>query len=103
MAAIASISLWRPRDGKIADFMARVTTAKKIHERLGGKVRVWQSQFGGQPLSVGYVIETESWEAFGAFGAKMEKDAEWQQFWADALQNASADLLQNSVVTETPI
>jgi hypothetical protein len=103
MAAIASISLWRPRDGKLQDFMARVATAKKIHERIGGTVRVWQSQFGGQPLSVGYVIETESWEAFGQFGAKLEQDSEWQQFWTDALQNSSGDLLENSVVTEIPL
>jgi hypothetical protein len=98
MAAIASISVWRPR--KVEDFMARVATAKKIHERLGGKVRVWQSAFGGEPMTIGYVIEHASWKAFGEFGEKMEKDSEWQQFWADALAHPSADLLQSSVVAE---
>ncbi len=102
MAAIASISMWRPRDGKLQDFMARVATAKKIHERLGGKVRVWQSAFGGQPMALGYVIEHGSWKAFGDFGQKLEADSEWQKFWADALLHPSADLLQNNVVTETP-
>jgi hypothetical protein len=102
MAGIATVSTWRPRDGKLQDFVARVATAKKIHERLGAKVRVWQTAFGGQPLTVGYVIEHAGWEAFGKFGQKLEADSEWQQFWTDALSHPAADLLQNSVVTEIP-
>jgi hypothetical protein len=28
--------------------------------------------------------------------------AEWQKFWTDATANSSADLLQNSVISEAP-
>jgi hypothetical protein len=100
MAAVATIATWRPRDGKLQDFIARVATAKKIHERLGAKVRVWQTAIGGEPFALGYVIEHESWTAFGKFGEKMEADSEWQTFWADATAHPSGDLIQNSVVTE---
>lgn len=102
MAAVASISLWRPLDGKLQEFVKRVATAKKIHERLGGKVRVWQNNFGGQPMSVGYVVEHDGWAAFGKFAEKMEADAEWQKFWADALSHPAATLLQNSIAVEMP-
>ena len=64
--AVASIATWRPRDGKLAEFMANVTTAKKIHERLGGKVRVWQSQFGPQTMTLGYVLFTLALATAGA-------------------------------------
>lgn len=102
MAAVASVAMWRPREGKIQDFFAKVQTAKKIHERLGGKVRVWQSAVGGQPMTIGYVIEHASWTDFGKFGEAMEKDSEWQTFWAAAIAQPTADLIQNSVIVEAP-
>jgi hypothetical protein len=102
LAAIAQIATWRARDGQLQEFFAKVATAKKIHERLGGKVRVWQSMIGGQPMSLGYVIEHASWTEFGKFGEKLEKDSEWQTFWADAIAHPTADLIQNSLVTEAP-
>jgi hypothetical protein len=100
MAAVAQVATWRARDGHLSEFLANVATAKKIHERLGAKVRIWQSTFGGQPMSLGYVVEHAGWEAFGKFGAKLEADAEWRSFWTKALANPTADLLQNSVVVE---
>ncbi|HTF32096.1 MAG TPA: hypothetical protein VK714_00155 [Myxococcota bacterium] len=100
MTAVATVATWRPRDGKINEFVAKVATAKKIHERLGGKVRVWQTAIGGQPMTFGYVIEHASWAEFAKFSEKMEKDTEWQSFWADASAHVTADLIQNSLVTE---
>jgi hypothetical protein len=102
MTAIAQVATWRARDGHLQEFIAKVATAKKIHERLGGKVRVWQSMIGGQPMTLGYVIEHAGWADFGKFGEKLEKDGEWQTFWSDALAHPTADLIQNSLVTEAP-
>ncbi len=102
MAAVAQVATWRARDGKIQEFFANVATAKKIHERLGGKVRVWQTTIGGQPMSLGYVIEHAGWVEFGKFGEKLEKDTEWQSFWTNAMAHPTADLIQNSVVVEPP-
>ncbi len=102
MAAVAQVASWRPRDGHLQEFMANVATARKIHERLGAKVRVWQTLFGGQAMTIGYVIEHAGWEAFGKFGAKLEADPEWQEFWGKAALHPTGDLLQNSVVTEAP-
>ena len=102
MSAVAMVSIWRPRDGQLQNFATNVARAKRIQERLGGRVRVWQSNFGGQPLSFVYTIEVGSWRAFGEFGEKIQSDPEWQKFWAEALANPSADLLQNGVISEAP-
>jgi hypothetical protein len=102
MAAIAQIATWRIRDGRLQDFMATVASAKKIHARLGAKIRVWQSLFGGEGITVEYSVEHSGWEAFGLFGAKLEGDADWQKLWAKALENPTADLIQNKVVGEAP-
>src|SRR2546428_13184328 len=98
--AFASISVWRPRDGKQAEFMANVATAKKIHERLGAKVRVWQTMFGAQTLTVGYVIEHRDWAAFADFSTKIQTDAEWLEVFQGALAKPSADWLPDSLVAE---
>ncbi len=103
MAIVAQVAVWRAKDGKAQEFAAKVATAKKIHERLGASVRVYQSALGGEPMAVHYVIEHASWEDFGSFGAKMEADSEWQQFWADAAVSPTGDMLQNFVVNEIPI
>lgn len=102
MSAVTMVSIWRPRDKRLSDFATNVAKAKKIQQRLGGTVRVWQSNFGGQPLSFVYTVEVGSWKAFGDFGEKMQSDPEWQKFWTEALANPSADLLQNSVISEAP-
>ncbi|MDJ0869375.1 MAG: hypothetical protein QNK03_24945 [Myxococcota bacterium] len=103
MAAITVVAIWRPKDGRLQEFSAQVVTAKKIHERLGTKVRVHQSAIGGEPMAVHYVMEHASWEDFGSFGAKMDADSEWQKFWGDAAADPTANLLQNFVVNELPI
>ena len=51
MATITVVSVWRPKDGKIQEFTAKVVTAKKIHERLGANVRVHQTAIGGNPMT----------------------------------------------------
>jgi len=103
MAAITVVAVWRPRDGRVQEFSAKVVTAKKIHERLGAKVRVHQSAIGGEPNAVHYVMEHASREDFGKFGEEMAADSEWLQFWGDAATDPTADLLQNFAVNELPI
>jgi NIPSNAP len=97
---VASVATWRPRDGKLAEFMANVSQAKKIHERLGGSVRIWQTMFGAEMMTLGYVIEFKDMAAFAAFNAKLDGDSEWQEFWIGALAQPSADFLANSLVVE---
>ncbi|MEP6659423.1 MAG: hypothetical protein ABJD24_05860 [Acidimicrobiales bacterium] len=92
--------MWRPRDGKLGEFMGNAAEAKKIHERLGGKVRVSQTLFGGQPMTVVYVIEHQDMTAFAKFSDKMSADTEWQKFWTSAMASPSADFLQSSLLQE---
>ncbi len=100
--AVATVSLWRPNPGRIQDFLAAATQARKIHERLGSKVRLWQTAFGGQPNTLGYIIEHADWTAFGKFGQALESDSEWQQLLANYQADPPAELVQSSVITEPP-
>jgi hypothetical protein len=102
MSAVLMISVWRPREGRLQDFATNVAKAKRIQERLGGKVRVWRTDFGGEPYTLVYGVEVGSWSAFGEFGEKMSADPEWQKFWSEAQANPSADMIRNSVLSEAP-
>jgi hypothetical protein len=105
MAAVATIFIWRPRPGRLQDLMAAAAAGKKVHERLGGQVRAWNSQFGGEPMTLGYVIEHADWKKFGEFTAKLESDREWQTLMAGwtSQREPIADLLGSQVVVETPL
>ena len=103
MPAIISVATWRPLPGKIQEFMTVVAAAKKIHERLGGRVRVFTSQFGGVPSTVLYAIEVDSWNAFGAFGEKVSADKEWLALWAAGAASPTAELVSNSTAVEAVV
>jgi|SRR5215813_6795049 len=105
MAAVASVATWRPRPGRLQDFMAVVARAKKIHQRLKATVRVWNSQFGGEPFTVGYVIEVPDWKSHGEFGARLEADPEWMALVAEwsANRDPLADLVQQALFVEVPV
>lgn len=103
MASIMSVATWRPNPGRLQDFMAAVAAAKTIHTRLGGRVRVGVTQFGGAPSSIVYAIEYADWAAFGNFSAQMEVDADWQAMWAAASANPSAQLISHAVSVDVAL
>jgi NIPSNAP protein len=103
MPAVVSIRVWQPHSGRLQDFTARVARAKRIHERLRGKVRVFNSHFGGVPLSVCYIIEHPDWKAFGEFRATVEADAEWLALVAENTRDPTADLISSQVLVEVPV
>lgn len=101
--AMMTAATWQALPGKLPDFMANIAAAKAIHTRLGGKVRIGITQFGGTPSSVVYTIEHADWNAFGAFGAKMADDADWQKFWAGATGDPTAQLVSHAVSVDVPL
>jgi hypothetical protein len=101
--AVITVNVWRPKDGRAAEFVAQLSQAKKIHERLGGTVRILQLTSGPNPFSINYAVEHADGAAFGTFIDKLGADAEWQEFWAKALVDPTADPIGSSVLTDMPI
>jgi hypothetical protein len=99
---IVSMNVWQPGPGRAADFAAGVSAAKKIHERLGARVTVWQTVVGGTPNTVAYTTEFDDMTAFGTFADKLATDEEWQAFWAAATSStdAIATLVDTVLVSE---
>jgi hypothetical protein len=103
--AIAAVLLFRPRPGRLSDFMKDVARAGKIVTRCGGEMRVWSSMYGGEPGTVGIVVETADWKAHGDYQAKVLADSEYLAFLAElnSTRDPSADLLGTQVLQEVPV
>ena len=81
--AVAQVFQFRISPGRNQDFNANVAEGKKIQERLGGRVRVWQATAAGPNTGlVSYVIEHDDLAAFATFATKLQADSEWQTFAA---------------------
>jgi hypothetical protein len=99
---IVSMNVWQPGPGRAADFAAGVSAAKKIHERLGARVTVWQTVVGGTPNTVAYTTEFDDMTSYGTWADKLQADEEWQSFWAVATSEAApmATLVSSVLVSE---
>ena len=100
--AVATVHTWRIHPGRLQDVLGNVSEARKVHERLGGRVRVWEAAIGGEPGSLTYVIEHDSMTAYGTFTDKLLTDTGWQSFLQRILGGGDpgAELLSSSLFTE---
>ena len=99
---IVSMNVWQPGPGRAGDFAAGVSAAKKIHERLGARVTVWQTVVGGTPNTVAYTTEFDDMTSYGTWADKLQTDEEWQSFWAMATSEPTpmATLVSSVLVSE---
>lgn len=100
--ALAQVSTWRPRPGRYADFINVCNQARKINERLGAQVRIWQSQLGSNANTVTYVIQHADGSAYGEFIDKINGDGEWQQLVTSFQQDPPAEQEQSNLLRELP-
>ncbi len=98
--AVVSVITWRPLPGRVPQFLGSVSEAKKIHERLGARVRVLQAGAGPRPLTVAYVTEFDDMVKYGEFAVKLETDQEWQAFWAKAGADPAAEIVESGLAND---
>ena len=100
--AIAQVAYWRPSPGRFEDFINACQQARKIHQRLGGHVRIFQGQLGSDSGTLAYVIEHADGAAFGQFIDKLNGDGEWQQLVASFQKDPSAEPVRSNLLQELP-
>ena len=101
--ATRQVVQWEPSPGRGADVVANMAEAKKIHERLGWRVRAWQTiAAGAVGPRISYVLESDNLAAFFGTLDKASRDADWAAFIQRVLQSPtpSAKQVSNSVATE---
>lgn len=103
--AVALVTQFQINPGRNLEFMSLVSEAKKVHERLGGKVRVWTASVAGPNTgNVSYVIEHANLAAYAAFTDKLLADTEWQAFVVKAFStNPTSRVLGSTLATEATV
>ena len=104
---VINTTQWKIHAGSLPEFLTSAGEYKKVHERLGGHVRMWVPLSGGQPGTVLYVIEHEDIAAYGAFMKKLTTDAENQKLQKATLErqrvNPIAEMIASTVLSEPPV
>ena len=100
--AVATVTTFEIRPGRNEEFNKQVAEAKKLHERLGGRVRVWAATLAGPNAGqVIYVIEHNDLAAFASFSQKMQADSAWLAFAAKVFTaDPTGTMVGGSLVTE---
>jgi len=88
---------WRAKPGRMADFVAKVVESHEHVQRMGGTPRALQSVIGTHPMTVMVVATFTDLDAYGAYADRTASDAAWQEFWAGAMADPTADMIRSGV------
>lgn len=88
---------WRAKPGRIADFMAKVIGSYEHIQRLGGTPRALQSVIGAHPMTTMVAVSFADLDAYGAYADRIASDAAWQEFWAGAMTDPTADMIRSGL------
>lgn len=96
MGALLAIQ-WRPKPGRMVDFVGQVMTAVPHIERMGGTVRTTQSLLGAYPMTVLISTSFADLDAYGAYADMTATDAQWQEFWGGAMADPTANIVRSGL------
>ncbi len=96
MAAVSVIT-FRPFTGRVPELLGSLSEAKRIHERLGARIRVLQAGAGPRPGTITTVLEFDDMVKYGEFTEKLNADQEWQAFVAKVGANPPFEIVESSI------
>ena len=88
---------WRPRPGRLVDFMADVATSIPHIERMGGSPRQMQCLLGSHPMTALITTTFADLDAYGEYSDSLGNDEQWQTFWAGAMADPTAELVRTGL------
>jgi hypothetical protein len=88
---------WRAKPGRMAEFVAKVLESHEHVQRMGGTPRALQSVIGAHPMTTMVVATFTDLDAYGAYADRAAGDAGWQDFWAGAMSDPTADMIRSGL------
>ncbi len=101
--AVVSVITFRPLPGRLPEFLGSLPEAKKIHERLGARIRVLQAGPGPRPRTITYVQEFDDMVKYGEFAEKLTVDQEWQAYFAKFWSDPSVELVEQGLASDVTL
>jgi len=104
--AVAVVTQFHVTQGRRAQFIKEAGEAKPMHERLGGRVRMYAATAAGANTGMlTYVVEFDDMADYAAWVQKAQTDQPWQALLARTLGSAdpSAKAASQSLLVEVPL
>ncbi len=98
--AVVSVFSFRPLPGRLPEFLGLCSEAKKIHERLGARIRALQAGAGPRPGTITYILEFDDMVKYGEFVEKLNVDQEWQAFGAKLGADSPVELVEQGLAND---
>jgi len=103
--AVAQVRVIRPTSGRRQDLLKTLGRGKRIHERCGGSLRIFEPTTGPNVGAFLHVVETANWKAYGEYRAKLGDDPEYRALMAE-IQNSrdpAASVVSVEVIEEVSV
>ena len=98
---VATVTTWKAAPGKRDELLKLFKEAKAIHERLGGRVRMWAAGMAGPNFgTLTYVIEHADLAALATFSEKSLADPAWQKLVPALFSDSPGSIVSHSQATE---
>lgn len=100
--SIASVYQYQVAAGRMQEVMKAAAEAKKLHESLGARVRVWRASFAGPNAGlVSYVSEFDDYRAFQDFIDGLQ--AHGPGPLAQAMEGGALTMVASSMASELQV
>ncbi len=101
MLAVATVTTWKAVPGKRNEVIQQFKEAKAIHERLGGRVRMWASGMAGPNFgTLTHVIVLDDMAALAKFGEKAQAGPAWLKMVPSLYSDSPGTIVSHSQAVE---
>jgi hypothetical protein len=94
-----NVTIWKPMPGKSAQMIEHALAAKAIQEKLGASITIGMENTGRMHYALGGF---ENWQAWAAFVAKLEANADWAAWQQRTGPNPAALQEENFLLNALP-
>jgi hypothetical protein len=104
--AYATVTQWKANPGRAAELLEGARAAAKVHQRLGGRVRMFQSQLSGQQAGIlNFMVEFDDMASLATWWEQLAVDTEYVAVLNKYINvpNPVGTMLSNSLFREVPV
>ena len=101
MVPIATVTTWKSAPGERDELLKVFAMAKIIHERHGGRVRMWAVGAGGTSFGqLLYMVEHDDYATYAAWQASLAMDPEWHELAPVLFNESPGTVLSSQMLSE---
>jgi|SRR5579884_1556612 hypothetical protein len=99
--SIATTTTWKAAPGEREGLLRLFAEWKAMHERHGGRVRMWSYGLSGSDFgNLVYMVEFDDLEAYARFAAGVREDPDWPRLAPGLFSGAHGTIIHTAMLHE---